>query len=127
MKRGGQVSGLVSLVLIFCVLCLCVFTVLTFSAADRERRLSELTAQRTADYYAADTAAVLWTAERAGALRTEQTADGTVIARDFPVGENQSLSVELQKSGGVWRILRWQTGYVGEWNTDDILEVWGGN
>ena len=57
MKRGG-VSGAVSLVMIFCVLCLAVFAVLTIATADREAKLTAMTAQNAADYYEADAIAV---------------------------------------------------------------------
>ena len=57
MRRGG-VSGAVSLVMIFCVLYLAVFSALALATADREARLAELTAQRAADYYEADRRAV---------------------------------------------------------------------
>ena len=127
MRRSGQVSGLVSLVLIFCVLCLCVFTVLTYSAADRERALSELTARRTEEYYAADADAVAWLAERTRALAVEPAEDGAVVSGAFPVGESQTLEVELRREGNGYQILRWQLRYSGEWNTDDRIEVWGGN
>ena len=50
MRRGGSVSGAVSLVMIFCVLCLAVFATLTYVTADRERQLAELTARSAADY-----------------------------------------------------------------------------
>ena len=58
MKRSGGVSGAVSLVMIFCVLCLAVFAVLTLSTAVREQGLAELTAQRAREYYEADAEAV---------------------------------------------------------------------
>ena len=58
MKRSGGVSGAVSLVMIFCVLCLAVFAVLTLSTAVREQGLAELTAQRAREYYEADADAV---------------------------------------------------------------------
>ena len=45
MRRGGSVSGAVSLVMIFCILCLVIFSVLTLATADREYRLSEMTAR----------------------------------------------------------------------------------
>ncbi len=54
MRRGGGLSGAVSLVMIFCVLCLSVFAVLTLSTAMNEKRLSDLAAQRTAEYFEAD-------------------------------------------------------------------------
>ena len=49
MKRGGTMTGAVSLVMIFCVLCMAVFAVLTLSTAVREQSLAELTAQRAAE------------------------------------------------------------------------------
>ena len=58
MKRSGGVSGAVSLVMIFCVLCLSVFAVLTIATADREAKLTAMTAQNAEDYYAADRLAV---------------------------------------------------------------------
>ena len=54
MRHGGSVSGAVSLVMIFCVLCLVVFATLTYVTADRERQLAALNAERAAAYYAAD-------------------------------------------------------------------------
>ena len=52
--RRGRVSGAVSLIMIFCVLCLSVFAVLTLSTAVGEKKLTDLTAERAQDWYAAD-------------------------------------------------------------------------
>ncbi len=43
MRRGGTVSGAVSLVMIFAVLCLTVFSVLTLSTAVGESKLAQAT------------------------------------------------------------------------------------
>lgn len=144
MKRGGGVSGAVSLVMIFCVLCLAVFSVLTLATADREAKLSDITAQSAADYYAADTLAVSIVA----ALRDElplpaeaaeleivhvlsEYSDGAEETASFslPAGENQALNVEVllrDRSGKTCKILRWQTEYTGTWETDDIMDIWDG-
>ena len=43
MKRGGTMTGAVSLVMIFCVLCMAVFAVLTLStAAHREKTPTQI-------------------------------------------------------------------------------------
>ena len=141
MKRGGGVSGAVSLVMIFCVLCLAVFAVLTLATADRERNLAQLTAQSAAAYYEADRQAV----EIVAALRENRELttdipvehifstdlDGQTESASFtvPIGEEQGLNVEvmLRDVDGSFRILRWQTAYTGGWETDDTLELWSGD
>ena len=141
MKRGGGVSGAVSLVMIFCVLCLAVFAVLTIATADREAKLSEMTAQNAADYYEADRQAV----EIVAALRDGRTLpvdveiehvlstypDGPVETAAFslPFGDCQALRVEVMlgdQDGKTCQILRWQTEYTGEWEIDSSMPVWDG-
>ncbi len=144
MKRGGGVSGAVSLVMIFCVLCLAVFSVLTLATADRERNLAELTARSAAEYYAADCQAV----EIVAALRDGQTvpapadvdialtiseySDHAVQIAEFavPIDDSQALDVAVclrDQGGETCRILRWQTIYTGPWEIDESMDVWDGN
>ncbi len=133
MKRGGGVSGAVSLVMIFCVLCLAVFSVLTVATADREAKLSEMTAKNAADYYAADCQAVEIVAALQGGgtlpADVEITRTGDTAVFSLPVGENQALNVEVLlggQDGNACKILRWQTEYTGTWETDDSWAVWDG-
>ena len=136
MKRGGGLSGAVSLVMIFCVLCLSVFAVLTVATSDRERRLSELAAERTAEYYAADAEATRIVA----ALAQGETPDteipinradvSSVIGQrnelvffSVPAGGEQELQVRVQLHDGEVSILRWATAYTGEWTSDDSITL----
>ena len=129
MKRGGGVSGAVSLVMIFCVMCLAVFAVLTLATADRERKLSEMTAQNAADYYEADRQAV----EIVAALRSgKDLPEGVQVSAAYPDGpmsfsvpinEDQTLEVDLSET---CEILRWQTVYTGSWEPAGFLTVWDG-
>ena len=123
MRRGGHVSGVVSLVMIFCALCLCVFAVLTLSAADRERTLSKLTAERTSAYYEADRAAVEWVAS----LNGEDYPEGETCTVTIPVGDTQTLTAEVCKQGGKLQITRWQTAYSRDWAPEGNIEVWNGD
>lgn len=72
MRRGGTVSGAVSLVMIFVVLCLTVFSVLTLSTAVGESKLAQATAQHTADYYAADAQATAIAAQLGQGSRAQE-------------------------------------------------------
>lgn len=139
MKRGGGVSGAVSLVMIFCVLCLAVFSVLTLATAERERGLSELSAQRAAEYYAADRRAV----EIAAALAAGETPEdvevesavstgpaGTVREEAFtlPAGGDLLLEVRLEiGERGEITVLTWKTVYAGDWNVDGTITLWDGD
>ena len=133
MRRGGSVSGAVSLVMIFCVLCLVVFTVLTLSTAVRERNLSELTAGRAQSYYQADALAVETVASlrRGGEIPPEvqiTPEDGATLAEfSISAGGDQALEVAVRLTDTDCEILRWQTVYTGSWEIDDSIEVWGGS
>ena len=149
MKRGGTVCGAVSLTVIFCVLCMAVFAALTFVTANRERVLSELDAQRAAEFYQADRdatriAAALRSGEiardadtladnlliiededggDAPEIRYEETAAGTVAEFSVPAGGEQRLDVRLLLRDGDMDILAWRKVYAGDWNASDDLTL----
>ena len=122
MKRGGQVSGVVSLVMIFCSLCLCVFAVLTFASADGVRVMCVITA-RSAGEYAADYEAV----KEAAAVKARGLSAGESVVIEKPVGADQTLVAELRGTDTGARVVRWQTVFTGDWETEDTIQVWDGN
>ncbi len=122
-RGGGQLSGVVSLVMIFCSLCLCVFAVLTFSAADRERTMTELAARQAAEHYSADSEATA----RVAQIKQQGLAEGDTAVVNVPVGTEQTLVAAVRQSGGELQILRWQTVFTGDWEKDETLEIWDGN
>ena len=133
MKRGGSVSGAVSLVMIFCVLCLALFTTLTVTTANRERQLSELTATRTKEYYAADTIAtdiaeqIMSGQSPENVTVTGSDADGTVLASySVAINDDQTLEVVLAEKDGIWRVDEWKSVYTGKWEPDSDIDVWEG-
>ena len=134
MRKSGGVSGAVSLVMIFCVLCLAVFSVLTLATADREARLSEMTARSAADYYRADhDATVVAAALRNGTssslpaeLDADITWDGDTASFLLPVGDSLGLDVAVSVHGGACEILRWQMVYTGDWEPNEYLDLWDG-
>ena len=133
MRRSGGVSGAVSLVMIFCVLCLAVFSVLTLATADRESKLSEMTARSAEEYYRADyNATVIAAALRSGSpipadLDVEISWDGDTASFRLPVSDSLGLDVALSVHGGICEILRWQTVYTGSWEPDEFLDLWNGS
>ena len=128
MRKSGGVSGAVSLVMIFCILCLVIFSVLTLATADREARLSEMTARSAAEYYQADhDAPVIVAALRSGAAPgVDIEWDGDTASFLLPIGEALGLDVAVAVHDGTCEILRWQTVYTGSWEPDEYLDLWGG-
>ena len=131
--RRGRVSGAVSLIMIFCVLCLSVFAVLTLSTAVGEKKLTDLTAERAQDWYAADRQAVAAVAalERGETpqdvdVAFTQEAEGTQAEFTLPAGGEQILTVKVLLSDGGYEILCWRTDYGGDWAADDTIAIWDG-
>lgn len=130
MRRSGGVSGAVSLVMIFCVLCLAVFSVLTLAAADREAQLIEIVAKNAAEYYQADYDATVIAAALSGGgplpADVDVVWDGDTASFRLPVGDSLELDVAISLHGGSYEILRWRTVYTGSWEPSGYLELWDG-
>ena len=115
-----------SLLVIFAVLCLTFFSMLSLSTVLAKKRMADASAEGVRAYYAADLQA-----ERIFArLRAEESVagvqtDGNSYRYSCPVTENQVLEVELQKDGENWQICRWQV-IVGSQTVSEALPVWNG-
>ena len=137
-KRMPHIGfGAASLMVIFTVLCLTIFSLLTLLTAKNEYALTERTAQNVQDYYAADVQAVkirraVETALAQDALPpsidgVQITHSGGEIRYQCPIGSSLRLSVTLvHTGGGVTAVRAWQTEPAADWQADDSIEVWDG-
>lgn len=120
--------GGISLLVIFVVLCLTVFAVLSLSSVRAEGRLSEASAESVQAYYKADCEAEEMLAQlRAGIVPEGVVAEGNRYRYECAVSDNQKLVVEAEVTGECYRILRWQTEATETWQTEDEFHVWDGN
>jgi len=109
-KNAPPMVGGSSLLIIFAVLCLTIFSLLTLSTAQADRRLSEVSANAVTAYYAADMQAEAILAKlRGGELPDEVSIDGSIYSYTCPISETQQLVVEVSFDGKIWQILRWQS------------------
>ena len=120
-KRGKRsrfsfpVVGGTSLLVMFAVLCLITFAVLSLSTVKAGDRLGEASAEAVMEYYAADYEAERILAQlRSGILPEGVVFEGNVYGYSCPVSETQRLQVSVQKVGEDWKVLRWMV--VTEWN-----------
>lgn len=140
-SKSGIGTGSVSLILIFAVLCLTIFTLLTLSSAKAEHDTSTKTAESIAAYYAADAKAEIVLASISAELKNKSTVPTMVndieistqtengintISYTIPMDDSQIVSVILQhnSASGTIDILKWQIEMSAEWEAFDDFNVW---
>ena len=129
-KQRSQVSvvGGSSLLVIFSVLCVAIFALMSLTSATSDTRLNDKSLQTITGYYAADSAAeeILASLRQGNVPEGVRLADG-VYCYECPISETQQLLVEAVVKGTDYEILRWQAGPSVDWVPDDHIDVWGGD
>lgn len=121
------VVGGTSLLVIFAVLCLTVFALLSVGTVQAGRRLSDASAQAVSDFYAADLKAEqVFARLRAGEIPEGVTEENGVFRYACEISDTQLLCVAVQKSENGWSVLQWQAVSSVRWQEDDSIPVWDG-
>jgi len=129
MKKGMPGHGAVSIILVFTVLCMTLFAVITFSQASTDKALADAAAQMVIGYYDADTLAERVLAElRAGIHEKENVLGVEVNVADIggsskvsfsiPVTLDKELTVEAVIRQHGYEILVWKMVDIGVWVPD---------
>lgn len=146
-SRNKVNIGLSSLILIFIVLCLSTFGLLSLSSARGDLELAERGAQAAQEFYEADSKGQQWLAETDRMLQKmqgqsleEKSAalaaqpgngyDGQngLVFTEIPMERGQSLHIDLELKEGDERyeIRSWYVYDSGEYEIDDTVKVWDG-
>lgn len=126
-KFSPPAVGGVSLLVVFAVLCLTVFALLSLTTVQADRRLADASVQAISDYYAADRRAQEILARlRAGELPEDVKKDGDIYAYVCRISDTQDLAVQVLIRKTDYTILRWQAVSSQKWETDDLLMLWDG-
>lgn len=127
-RFSPPVVGGTSLLVIFAVLALTVFALLSLSTALANDRLSSAAAQAVYDYYQAECQAEAILAQlRQGRQPPGVARQGDVFAYSCPISDTQTLLVEVRLDGDTYTILRWQAVSTAPWQPDDSLNLWDGD
>ena len=117
-----------SLLVIFAVLCLTVFALLSLSTVQADGRLGDAAAAAVSDYYRADCQAETVLAQlRQGQMPEGVTVRDGVCSYTCPISDTQELAVEVYLEGTDYTVLRWQAVPTAQWQPDDGLELWTGD
>lgn len=130
MKKTHRMSapavGGSALLVVFAVLCLTVFALLSLSTVQAEKRMADASAQAVTAYYEADLEAErIFARLRSGETVSGVQRDGNSYRYSCRVTENQMLHVELEKEEDGWRVCRWQVIAQSE-PISETLPVWDG-
>lgn len=117
-----------SLLVIFAVLCLTVFALLSLSTVQAGGRLSDHAAQAVLDYYEADSQAeeILCRLRRGEVPAGVETAGDGLYRYACPISDTQTLEVEVRVQGGDYTLLRWQAVSTTDWQAEEDMKVWDG-
>jgi len=140
MKSGGIGVGSASIILVFTVLCLTVFSLITLIVAGNTKALVDAEESLVMGYYKADALAEYIVAEIAEADAIPDSVRGIEIisAPDFetgvstasfvcPISDKKELFVCFTVSDNSCEILCWRMTDIGQWEIDDRIYVWQGS
>jgi len=121
------VVGAASLLVIFAVLVLTVFALLSMATVQANDRLRLRTEAAVYDYYAADTAAHEILAQlRSGQMPADVAENNGVYSYHCPISDTQTLLVSVRLGGTDYTVLQWQAVSTAEWQANEDLIVWDG-
>lgn len=146
--------GLTSLILIFIILCLATFSLLSLSSARGDQSLALRSAQAVTEYYRADAEGEKWL-KQADAILQKETVTGSMsqeeiktlagnvaselgcdidettgyISTDISMEQGQALHIDLALTGDEnrYEVRSWYVYDSGNYEIDDSMPVWGGN
>ena len=115
-----------SLLVIFAVLCLTVFALISLSTVQAEKRISDAAVQAQQAYYAADLEAeAVFARLRAGEVLSGVEKDGNRYRYACAISEHQRLEAVIEQNEDTWTVLRWQVIADAE-PVNETLPVWDG-
>ena len=120
-------TGGISLLVVFAVLCLTVFALMSLSTVQADSRLTDASLLAVEDYYAADCEAWrILALLLEGEIPEGVTEDNGIYAYTCPISDTQDLKIEVCLAGKDYTILRWQAVPNREEREAEGPELWDG-
>lgn len=140
MGKGGIGVGSASIVLVFAVLCLTIFSLITFVVAGNDKALVEAKAEMVTGYYKADALAEQIFVDLLALDSMPEVKHGVEIHTGWdeelgiettyfysPISEDKALFVNFTvNNDGTYYILSWRMHDMYEWQYDGSINIWAG-
>jgi len=140
MNRSGIGVGSASIILVFAVLCLTIFSLITFVVAGNEKSLVEARVELVTGYYAADALAEQIISDILAADAIPESVRGVNIYTGWDdklgaettyffcyISDIKALYVNIAVHDDSFDILNWRLYGTDEWEFNDSINVWTGD
>ena len=139
MNKGGIGVGSASLVLIFAVLCLTIFSLISFIVTQNTKALVDAEAEFVTGYYKADSRAELILAEILNSetiptqiqginisIEQDNDSDSKIINFLYPIYDTnyKDLFVRVSINGDSYKVLSWRVIDNAEWEASGSFNLW---
>ncbi len=127
-QHSMPVVGGSSLLVIFAVLTLTIFALLSISTAQAGTRLSRQSTQAVYAYYEADAKAeAIFSQLRSGTIPDGVCINGEIYTYVCPISDTQELQVTIRRNNdNSFSVLQWQSVSTAKWQADENIDVWNG-
>lgn len=124
-----SIVGGSSLLVIFAVLCLTVFALLSIGTVQTASKLSQHSADAVNAYYNADKEAERILSQlRSGIIPEEVSCNNGIYSYICPISDTLELHVKIKlNTPNNYTILQWQSVSISQWKIDDNIDLWDGN
>ena len=127
-SAGLSTPGACTLLVIFAVLCIYIFAILSLSETLAGGRLADATASSISNYYSADSEAEAVLSElRSGKVPESVINTDGIYSYSCPISDTSAIEVEVKIDDDSYEILKWQQVYTAAWEPDESIEVWNRN
>jgi hypothetical protein len=128
-------AGSASIVLVFAVLCLTIFALITLASAENDKAMSNAEAKLVKGYYQADTLAELILSDiieampipdivRGIEIESKRQDDIYIVTFSCPISDRKELYVQVAVYDDYYYILAWHMRNTVKWEADPGLPVW---
>ena len=108
-RRLPSIVGGSSLLVIFAVVCLSVFSILTISTAKAQEHFATVNAESVSAFYKADSKAEeIFATIRSGTIPSGVKSNKGVYSYSCKISDTLFLQVEVTFENGKWTVLRWE-------------------
>lgn len=132
MSKKSIVVGIILIITMFSVLCTSIFSILTTSILQNEAAIINKVAENNANYNKANETAediLLKIVNTNGNLENveyTQLKDKQIAHYSVSIDENKQLDVDIEMNNEVYKVIKWEQVYTGDWEPDYGINLWDG-
>lgn len=134
MNKHTLFAGILLIITIFVSLCIMIFSMMTVRIFKDEKRLLWASVDNEGLYSIACNKAdnildrlVNKKEFNIDGVKLDKIGDTIIASYKVEINNDKYIDIEVKIRDESFEILKWQQEYCGDWEIDDILEIWTGN